>query len=110
MKIDDRIPLTDPTPYRQLVDSLMYLSITSPDISHAIYIVSQFQHAPTSVHMSAVICVIRYLKGTANKRVFLSSSSELNLIAYTDSDWGGDPNNRHSTTGFCVFLGESLVS
>jgi hypothetical protein len=110
MKIDDGVPLTDPTPYRQLVGSLMYLSITRPDLSHALHIASQFQHAPTTVHMSAVLRIIRYLKGTVNKGVFLSSSSELKLLAYTDSDWGGDPSNRHSTTGFCIFLGESLIS
>jgi hypothetical protein len=110
MKIDDGVPLLDPTPYRQLVGSLMYLSITRPDISHAVHTASQFQHAPTSVHMSAILRIVRYIKGTLNKGVFLSSSSELKLIAYTDSDWGGDPNNHHSTTGFCVFLGDSLIS
>ena len=110
MKIDDGILLKDPTPYRQLVGSLTYLSITRPDISHAVHVASQFQHAPTTVHMSAILRIIRYIKGTVNKGVFLSSSSELSLIAYTDSDWGGDPNNRHSTTGFCIFLGESLIS
>jgi hypothetical protein len=110
MKIDDGFPLENPTPYRKLVGSLMYLSITRPDISHAVHVASQFQHAPTSVHMSVVRRIIRYVKGSINKGVFLSTSSELNLIAYTDSDWGGDPNNCPSTTGFCIFLGESLVS
>jgi hypothetical protein len=110
MRADDGVPLDNPTPFRQLVGSLMYLSITRPDIAHAVHIASQFQHAPTSAHMSAVMRIIKYIRSTINKGVFLSSSSSLDLIAYSDADWGGDPNNRHSTTGFCVFLGESLIS
>jgi transposase InsO family protein len=110
MKIDDGELLADPTPYRQLVGALSYLSITRPDIAHAVHTASQFQHAPTSVHMGAVMRIIRYIKSSLSRGLFLSSSSSLDLIAYTDADWGGDPNNRHSTTGFCVFLGESLIS
>ena len=60
--------------------------------------------------MGAVLRIIRYLKSSLSRGLFLSASSSLDLIAYTDADWGGDPNDRHSTTGFCVFLGESLIS
>ena len=51
MKVDDGEPLENPTPYRQLVGALSYLSITRPDIAHVVHTTSQFQHAPTSVHM-----------------------------------------------------------
>ncbi|CAN6482959.1 unnamed protein product [Victoria cruziana] len=60
--------------------------------------------------MGAVMRIVRYVKNSLNKGLFLSSSSALSLFAYTDADWGGDPNNRHSTTGLCVFLGDSLIS
>ncbi|XP_049936538.1 secreted RxLR effector protein 161-like [Nymphaea colorata] len=110
MKIDDGEILENPTPFRQIVGALSYLSITRPDIAHVVHVISQFQQRPTSVHIGAAMRIVRYVKSTINKGLFLSSSSLLELVAYTDADWGGDPNNRHSTTGFCVFLGDSLIS
>ncbi|CAN6462919.1 unnamed protein product [Victoria cruziana] len=110
LKANEGEVLQNPTPFRQLVGALSYLTITRPDITHAVHTISQFQQKPTSVHMGAAMRIVRYIKNSINKGLFLSSSSKLELIAYTDADWGGDPNNRRSTTGFCVFLGDSLIS
>ena len=54
--------------------------------------------------------IVRYIKNTISKGLFLSSSSSLELTAFTDADWGGNPNDRISITGLCIFLGESLIS
>ncbi|CAN6443929.1 unnamed protein product [Victoria cruziana] len=110
LKIDDGEVLENLTPFRQLVGALSYLTITRPDISHAVHTISQFQHRPTSVHMEAAMRIVWYVKNSFNKDLFLSSSFALSLYAYTDAGWRGDPNNRHSTTGLCVFLGDSLIS
>ncbi|CAN6446884.1 unnamed protein product [Victoria cruziana] len=110
LKIDDGEVLENPTSFRQLVGALSYLTITRPDISHLVHTISQFQHKPTSVHMGAAMRIVRYVKNSLNKGLFFSSSFALSLYAYTDADWGGDPNNRHSTTGLCVFLRDSLIS
>jgi hypothetical protein len=40
----------------------------------------------------------------------LYSSSSHNLVAYWDADWTGCPDTRRSTSGFCIFLGDNLIS
>ena len=102
--------LPNPTLYRQLVDSLNYLTITRLDISHAVHIVSQLMSAPCSIHFIAVLRIIRYLKGTLFQGLHLSSASSPTLQGYSDFDWTGDITNRRSMTGFYVFLGDSLTS
>ncbi|KAG9458196.1 hypothetical protein H6P81_002704 [Aristolochia fimbriata] len=55
--------LADPTLYRQLVGGLLYLSITRPNISYTVHVVSQFMAAPRLVHYAAVIRILHYVKG-----------------------------------------------
>ena len=57
-------PLSNPSLYRQLVGSLVYLTVTRPDISYAIHQVSQYLSALLSTHYAAVLHILRYLKGT----------------------------------------------
>ncbi|KAG9442993.1 hypothetical protein H6P81_018847 [Aristolochia fimbriata] len=102
--------LADPTLYRQLVDGLLYLSITRPDISYVVNVVSQFMAAPRSIHYAAVIRILRYVKGTLMQGLFMSSASPLSLLAFSDADWAGDVIDRRSTTGYLVFLGYSPIS
>lgn len=52
----------DPTFYRQLVGSLIYWTISRPDIAYAVHLVSQFMSAPRSVHWAAVIRIMRYVR------------------------------------------------
>ena len=56
--------LPNPFLYRQLVGSLIYLTITRPDISYALHIVRNFMHSPRHLHLAAVCCIIRYLIGS----------------------------------------------
>ena len=106
----DGSPLPDPSLYRTVVGSLVYLTITRPDIAYAVHIVSQFVTSPTTVHWAAVLRILRYLRGTQFQSLLLSSTSSLELHAYSDADWASDPTDRKSTTGFCIFLGDSLIS
>ncbi|PNX61631.1 gag-pol polyprotein, partial [Trifolium pratense] len=100
----------DPTLYRTLVGSLVYLTITRPDFGYAVHVVSRFVVSPTIVHWAAVLRILRYLRRTQFQSLLFPSSSSLELRAYSDADWTADPTDRKSTTGFCIFLGDSLVS
>jgi hypothetical protein len=81
----DGTPLPDPSRYRQLVGSLVYLTVTRPDIAHAVHILSQFVSAPTSVHFGHLLRVLRYLRGTTSRCLFYARNSPLQLHAYSDS-------------------------
>ena len=60
----DDEPFSNPTLYRQLVGSLIYLTVTRPDISHTVHIISQFISAPQSTHYAATLWILHYVKGT----------------------------------------------
>jgi hypothetical protein len=102
--------LKDPSQYRRLVGCLIYLTITPPDIMYSVHVLSWFMHAPHKPHMDAALRVLRYLKGAPGQGLFFSSQNGMSLRAFCDSDWAGCLMTRRSTTGYCVFLGSSLVS
>ena len=57
-------PLRDPGRYRRLVGKLNYLTITQPDISFPMSIVSQFLQSPCDSHWDGAIRILHYVKGT----------------------------------------------
>ena len=83
--------MSNPSLYRQLVGSLVYLTVTRPDISYAVHQVSQYLSAPRSTHYATVMRILRYLKGTLFHGLFYSAQSLLVLHAFSDADWVGDP-------------------
>ena len=106
----DGEPLSDATLYRQLVGSLIYFTVTRPDISYATHVVNQFMAAPRSPHYDDVLRILRYLKGTNFDSLHFSSHSSLTLQAYSDADWAGDLTDRRSTTGYFFFFWVILLS
>lgn len=86
-------PLDDPSRYRHIVGSLVYLTITRPDVAHVFHSLSQFISAPTSVHYSHLLRVLHYFRDTITCCQF-SSSSQFQLNAYTDYTWASNPVDR----------------
>ncbi|XP_028068730.1 uncharacterized protein LOC114271312 [Camellia sinensis] len=67
-------------------------------------------HTPCTPHYTALLRILRYLKGTLFHSLHYSASSSLELCAFSDANWVGDPTDRRSTTAFYFFLGDSLLT
>lgn len=101
-------PLPKNEPYRVALGSLMYLaSISRPDISFAVNYLSRFCQKPMVSHWKMVKRIFQYLKGTSKCGIFFDGGES--LVAYTDSDYGGDTTTGQSTTGVLIMRGGPLV-
>ncbi|GJZ94318.1 ribonuclease H-like domain-containing protein [Tanacetum coccineum] len=67
-------------------------------------------HDPRDPHLSTLKRILWYVQGTLNYGLQLFSSSTRDLVAYFDADWAGCPTTRRSTSGYCIFLGNNLLS
>ena len=66
--------------------------------------------APRHLHLLVVRRIIRYLKGTSRCGLFFPVGSSLLLVGYSDADWAGYADTRHFVIGWCMFLGNALIS
>nr|GEX23731.1 ribonuclease H-like domain-containing protein [Tanacetum cinerariifolium] len=69
-----------------------------------------YKHDPRKPHLSALKRISQYVRGTLDYGLQLFSSSTTDLVASSDADWAGCLTTRHSTSGYCVFLGNNLLS
>ncbi|GJR15215.1 retrovirus-related pol polyprotein from transposon TNT 1-94 [Tanacetum coccineum] len=100
----------DPTHYHGMIDSLMYLTSSRPDLVFAVCVCARYQAKPTEKHLYAVKRIFRYLKGTIDMGLWYSKDSCITLTAFADADHAGCQNTRHITSGSAQFLGDQLVS
>ena len=100
----------DPTEYQSLAAALQYLTFTRPDISYVVKQVCLFMHDKKTQHMSSLKRILRYIHDTLDFGLHLHPSSVSKLVSYTDADWAGCPDTRRSTSGYCVYLGDNLIS
>jgi hypothetical protein len=99
----------DQREYKSIIDSLLYLTVTQPDIQFVVGLCACFQSSPHSSHWMAIQRVFRYLKHTPEFGIWFSASSSLDLVGFSDADFAGCGIDRKSTFGTCHFLGSSLV-
>lgn len=102
-------PLPDPSSYRSMVGALEYLTWTRPDIAHAVNQVCQHMHTTRTPHLVAVKRIFRYLKDTPDNGIKFSKGTNT-LTIFSDADWAGCSIDRRSTTDYCIFLGNNLIS
>ncbi|GKC27909.1 retrovirus-related pol polyprotein from transposon TNT 1-94, partial [Tanacetum coccineum] len=104
MKLDEdrQGKLVDPTRFRGMVGSLMYLSGSRPDIVFAVCICAQYQAKPTEKHLHAIKRIFRYLKGTINIGLWYLKDSGFTLRPFADADYAGCQDTRQTLYGCCA--------
>ncbi|GJT95501.1 integrase, catalytic region, zinc finger, CCHC-type containing protein [Tanacetum coccineum] len=90
--------LIDPTRFRGMVGSLMYLSASRPDIVFAVCMCARYQAKPTEMHLTAIKRIFRYLKGTIHMGLWYPKDSGFELKAFADADYAGCHDTRRSTS------------
>ncbi|GJT58064.1 ribonuclease H-like domain-containing protein [Tanacetum coccineum] len=103
-------PVQDPTLYRSLVGGLQFLTFTRLDLSYAVQHIFLYMHDPREPHLAALKRILRYVQGTLDLGLHLYVSSTTSLVGYTNADWASCPSTRRFTSGYCVFLGDNLLS
>ena len=89
----------DQTRFRGMVGSLMYLTISRPDIVFAVCMCARYQAKPTKKHLEALKWIFRYLRRTINMGLWYPKDTAMELTAYADADHAGCQDTRRSTSG-----------
>jgi transposase InsO family protein len=110
LKYGSGVPLEAGNRYGELVGCLLYIANhTRPDISTATGILSQYRACPTTAHMQEGLRILRYLKDTRLHALRLGGGGPV-MEAYTDADYAGCLDTRHSRSGFLVKVMGGVVS
>ncbi|GJY55369.1 ribonuclease H-like domain-containing protein [Tanacetum coccineum] len=107
---DEKASDVDVHLYRSMIDTLMYLTASTPDIMFAVCVCSRFQVTPKTSHLNAVKRIFRYLKGKPKLGLWYPRVSSFDLEAYSDSDYAGANLDRKSTTGEYVAAANAMGS
>nr|GEW05926.1 uncharacterized mitochondrial protein AtMg00810-like [Tanacetum cinerariifolium] len=102
--------VVDPTRYRRMIGTLMYLTASRPDIVFVVCMCAWYQAEPIEKHLHAVKRIFRYLRGTINMGMWYLKDSCIALTAFADADHVGCQDTKKSTSGSMQLLGDRLVS
>ena len=107
---DDESKEVDQKLCRSMIGSLLYVTSSRPDVMQAVGLVARFQENPKEAHVLAIKRIFRYLNGTIEFGLWYLKGNELTLVVYTDVDWVESIDDRKSTSGVTLYLGDCLVS
>ncbi|XP_040987672.1 secreted RxLR effector protein 161-like [Juglans microcarpa x Juglans regia] len=108
--LDSTCKNIDPTLYRSMIGSLLYITASRPDIAFSVGVCARFQANPKESHLTTVKRILKYLSATVDYGMWYSKDSNLSLDSYSDANWAGNVDDRKSTTGGCFYVGSNLVA
>jgi len=107
---DDESMEAYPKLYRSMINNLLCVTTSRPNVMQAVGIVAKFQSTPKESRVQVVKRIFRYLKGILDYGLWYPKGEEFTLKAYIDVDWAGCVDDRKSTSGGALFVGSCLVS
>jgi hypothetical protein len=110
LSVDEGDLVEDTTMYRRIVGSLIYMTITRPNLSYAVGMISQFMQTPRKSHLDVVRRILRYIKHTLQRGIFYEAKGQLQIHGYMDADWADNVLDKRLTSGFMFFFGNGAVS
>ena len=100
----------DSSLYKSMIGSLLYLTVSRPDISYSVGVYARYQANPKEFYMIVLKRIIKYVKTIANFGVWYSKDTNDILARYSDVDLAGNVDDRKSTSGDCFYVGNNLIS
>ena len=100
----------EPIHYHKLVGSLIYLTITRPDLNYPIGLLSQFMQTPRDIHLNYTKRILRYVSRTTDDDIHYKSATPIWLEGYTDTDWADYKAHKRSTSRIVISIGSGAIS
>ena len=107
---EDTSKRVDPTLYKSMVGSLMYLTTTLLDLMHAVSLIFRFIETLSDSHWQVGKKILRYVKGTKGFGILYTTVNDLKLVGYMDSDWAGSIDDRKSTSRYVFHMRSGVIS
>ena len=106
---NDGEKLEEPSAYRSLVGSLLYLTATRPNLMFPAGLLSRFMSSPSNVHMEVSKRILKYVRGTTNLSIVYSKTGGVKLDGYADSNWVGSVDDMKSTSKYVFTIGSGAI-
>jgi hypothetical protein len=93
-----------------MIGSLLYLTVSRPDIAFNVGFCARFQANLEESHLTTVKRIIRNVKDTLLHGIWYSRETNLVVAGYSDADWAGNADDRKNTLGGCFYVGNNLAA
>ncbi|MCO5613294.1 hypothetical protein L7F22_067570 [Adiantum nelumboides] len=110
LRIDEGEVLDDATMYCRIVGSLMYMTISRPDLSCEVGLMSQFMQLLRKPHLDVMRHILRYVRATLDYALFYDAGTQVQVHGYTHSDWVGSVSDCRSTSGYMFSFGSRAIT
>lgn len=100
----------DPTLYKSMVGSLLYITTSRPDITFSVSVYARFQANPKESHTTAIKRILKYLSVTIDYEIWYSKDTNLSIVCYSDADWARSADDRKITSCECFYVWGNLVA